>query len=66
MAQTHKLIVVLSVRTQAAQRDGHAALQLPVQLGLGTVGLLKVVEELLGGGGEPSSCARPLKPTSRP
>ena len=51
VAQTHELIVVLGVGPQAAQGDSHAALQLPVQLGLGTVGLLKVVEELLGGGG---------------
>ncbi|CAN3977287.1 DNA polymerase III subunit tau, partial [Dysosmobacter welbionis] len=31
---------------------GHAVLQVPVQPGLGPVRLLKVVEELLGGGGE--------------
>ena len=52
MAQAHELVVVLAVGAQAAQGDGHAALQIPVQTGLGPVGLLKVVEELLGGGGE--------------
>ena len=52
VAQAHELVVVLAVGAQAAQGDGHAALQIPVQAGLGPVGLLKVVEELLGGGGE--------------
>ena len=52
VAQAHEFIVVLGVRTQAAQRDGHAALQLTVQLGLGTVWLLEVMDKLLGRGGK--------------
>ena len=52
MAETHKLVVVLGVGAEASGGDGHAALQLPLGVGLGPVGLLKVVDELLGGGGE--------------
>ena len=52
MGQAHKLVVVLGVRTEASGGDSHAALQLPVGPGLGTVGLLEVVDKLLGGGGE--------------
>ena len=52
VGEADELVVVLGVLTQTAQGDGHAALQLPVQLGLGTVGLLEVVQELLGCGGQ--------------
>ena len=52
VAQAHELVVVLGVRAQASGGDGHAALQLPLGVGLGPVGLLEVVDELLGGGGE--------------
>ena len=52
VGEAHELVVVLGVRPQAAHGHGHAVLQVPVQPGLGPVRLLKVVEELLGGGGE--------------
>ena len=59
MAQAHELVVVLGILPQTAQRDGHAVLQHPIQLGLGTVRLLKIVKELLGGGGEFQLLRRP-------
>ena len=52
VAEADELIVVLGVRPQAADGHRHAVFQHPVQTGLGTVVLLKVVEELLGSGGE--------------
>ena len=52
MGQADELVVVLRVGTQAADADRHAALTHPVQPGLGAVGLLKVVQELLGSGGQ--------------
>ena len=52
MGQAHKFVVVLAVGAQASGGDSHAALQLPVGPGLRTVGLLEVVDKLLGGGGE--------------
>src|SRR5699024_12330238 len=39
-------------RSQASDGYRHAVLQIPVQPGLGTILLLKIVEELLGGGGK--------------
>ena len=38
VAQAHELVVILGVLPQAAQGDGHAVLQHPVQLGLGAEG----------------------------
>ena len=52
VAQAHKFVVILAVRTEASGGDGHAALQIPLGVGLGPVGLLEVVDKLLGGGGE--------------
>ena len=52
MAQAHKLVIVLAVLPEAAQGDGHAVFQVPVQAGLGAVRLFEVVEELFGSGGE--------------
>ena len=52
VAQAHEFVVVLAVGAEAAGGDGHSPLQVPVQPYLGTVGLLKVVDELLGGGGQ--------------
>ena len=52
VAQADELIVVLGVGPQTADGHGHAVFQIPVQTGLGTVGLLKIVEELLGSRGQ--------------
>ena len=51
VGQTHKLIIVLAVLAQTTQGYGHTTLQVAVQLGLGHIILLKILEELLGGGG---------------
>ena len=52
MGQTDKLIVVLRIGAEPPDGHGHAVLQVPVQPGLGAVGLLKIVQELLRGHGE--------------
>ena len=52
MGQADKFIVVLGIRTETAQADRHAALKVPVQLGLGPVVFLKIMKELFGGAGE--------------
>ena len=52
MAEADEFVIVLRVRPQASDGNSHAVLQHPVQPGLGTVGLLKVVQELLGSGGQ--------------
>ena len=54
MGQADKFIVVLGIRTETAQADRHAALKVPVQLGLGPVVFLKIMKELFGGAGESS------------
>mgnify|MGYP000282178806 CR=1 FL=1 len=52
VGQADKFIVVLGIRTETAQADRHAALKVPVQLGLGPVVFLKIMKELFGGAGE--------------
>ena len=48
VAQANEFVVVLRIRAQAAQRNGHAALQIAVQAGLGAIRLFKIVQELFG------------------
>src|SRR5699024_4209434 len=52
VAHAGKLVVKEGVLPQAADADGHAVLGVAVQLGLGAVVLLKIVEELLGRAGQ--------------
>ena len=42
----------LDILPQATHRNGHAVLQHPLQLGLGHIVFFKIMQELLGCGGE--------------
>ena len=55
MRETDKLDVVLGIRAQAADRNGHTVLQIAIQAGLRTVILAEIMQELL----RPDTC----KPT---
>ena len=52
VAHAGELVIKQGVLTQTTDADGHAVLGVAVQLGLGTVVLLEVVEELLGCAGQ--------------
>lgn len=52
VGQAHELIVILCVLTEPPHGNRHSAFQLTVQLGLGTVWLLEVMDKLLGRGGK--------------
>ena len=52
VAEADELVIILGIGPQAAGRYRHTVLQHPVQPGLGTVRLLEIVQELLGGGGQ--------------
>ena len=47
MRETDKLDVVLGIRAQAADRNGHTVLQIAIQAGLRTVILAEIMQELL-------------------
>ena len=47
MRQAYKLIIVLCILPQTTDGNSHAIFQIPIQLGLGPVIFLKVMQELL-------------------
>ena len=61
MRQTYELPVVYDILSQTTGRYCHAALYVAIQLRLGTIILFKVVDELLGGGGELQLLSAALK-----
>ena len=48
MSQSHELVIEQGILSQTAQGNTHTAVDIPIQLRLGTVILLEIGDELLG------------------